>query len=917
MTAADQPGRPAATPAASAGSGEGPHASEPWADPRHSALLVGRHLEVRAQLGAIAELLGDDGSVRTPLPDRALRLGSYGSLIRDGSAQAVLDGLAPLLESLPPGELGPAYAPSTARIGIIADRFYVQSLDGLADLVPVTLENYAELAPTLDVLLVVSTWRGHNDTSWRGLATEGSQRRRRLIEELIPAFRKLGVPVVFHSKEDPPNYDVFLPIAAHCDIVFTSAEEMIPRYMNDCPDASHYGVLPFGVNPLHHSPLGSRGNTTDLIFFAGSWMAAKYPSRNRHGAWLLDGIIAAGRRLALIDRNSANPDPRFAWPRKYLPFTAPARDHGELMRLQRITDVAINLNSVSGSQTMFANRALELQASGTMVLSTYSMGLNSHYPHVTLANSALDTRATLEHLTFEQMRGAQADGIRKVFTDDHAVHRLDTILRAAGIGTPDRGLTTIAVADEPGDRLRADMARQNAGPVRVYSTEEYRTERPTADIVLPVGNGHHYGTDYAGDHQAAFTYADARIVSKHTRDLRAGDEVSHRYLDRPGPIEASAWWVRGETEPLDFTRHAGRRIYGLDGFAVAPAVRDSVSIADARAKSTPPAPAPAAELTVVVPVYNNGEHLRHKCFASLLRSSVFDRMHVLLVDDGSTDPKTAETLDELEAAYGNVSAYRFPAGGSGSASRPRNKGLELAATEFVTYLDPDNEGVSDGYAVLLDLMKDKTAADFAIGNMTRWNTGFSRVSSGKSLTALLPEEDGYLVPQPDTLERFGFSHMSIQALVARTDWLRSLGIQQPVGAVGQDTYFFQQMIFYARRVLAVDHDVHTYYSAVSNSTVNAVSPKYFRKYLPLEEDRARWVREVGLLEAYRRVRLESFFKNWYLKKLKRVPDDQWLEAATVVAEIGRFYGEYEWTEPEVHEFWERLARAENENAGTP
>ena len=890
-----------------------------WMDRRHTALLAGRHSEIREQLSATGLLLdaADPSRGSGDLIDRASRLGSHGSLIRDGSMEVVLDGLEPLLAALPAGELGPAYAPSSTRVGIIADRFYIQSLDGLADLVPVTLENHEELLPTLDVLLIVSTWRGHNDVAWRGLATEGSQRRRRLIEELIPAFRKAGIPVVFHSKEDPPNYSVFVPIAAHCDIILTSAEETIPRYMVDCPDASHYGVLPFGVNPLHHSPIGSRGNTTDLIFFAGSWMAEKYPSRNRHGAWILDGVIAAGRRLALIDRNSNNPDERFAWPRRFVPFTTPAREHAELMRLQRLTDIAVNLNSVSGSQTMFANRALELQASGTMVLSTYSMGLNSHYPHVTLANSALDTRATLEHLSFEQMRCAQADGIRQVFTDDHAVHRLDTILRAAGLPTPDRTLRTIAIAEEPSERLRDEMARQNAGPVPLISTEEYRNLRPVADIVLPVGNGFHYGTDYVGDHQAAFTYADAHVVSKDTGDLRSADDVSHRYLDTLGALEASAWWTRGATTPQDFADTAGKRIYGLDGFGVAPARMDSISIADAAAASVPPETTPEPELTVVVPVYNNGTHLRHKCFASLLRSSAFDRMHILLVDDGSTDPKTAETIDQLEVAYRNVSAYRFPTGGSGSASRPRNKGLELATTEFVTYLDPDNEAVSDGYALLLGLMQDKVDADFAIGNMTRWNTGFSRVSSGKALTALLPEENGYLIPQPDTLERFGFSHMSIQALVARTDWLRGLGIQQPVGAVGQDTYFFQQMIFYARRVLAVDHDVHTYYSAVSNSTVNVVTPKYFRKYLPLEEDRARWVREVGLLDAYRRVRLESFFKNWYLKKLKRVSENDWYEAATVVAQIGRFYGEYEWTEPEVHQFWERLAQADEAAGNTP
>ncbi len=70
-------------------------------------------------------------------------------------------------------------------------------------------------------------------------------------------------------------------------------------------------------------------------------------------------------------------------------------------------------------------------------------------------------------------------------------------------------------------------------------------------------------------------------------------------------------------------------------------------------------------------------------------------MHVLLVDDGSTDPMTVGVVEELAAEWPNVTAYRHAPGGSGSASRPRNTGLDLTTTPYVTYLDPDNEMVED------------------------------------------------------------------------------------------------------------------------------------------------------------------------------------------------------------------------------
>lgn len=46
------------------------------------------------------------------------------------------------------------------------------------------------------------------------------------------------------------------------------------------------------------------------------------------------------------------------------------------------------------------------------------------------------------------------------------------------------------------------------------------------------------------------------------------------------------------------------------------------------------------EIAVIIPIYNNGRYLQGRCFRSLLRSSVFDKMQIYLIDDGSDDEET-------------------------------------------------------------------------------------------------------------------------------------------------------------------------------------------------------------------------------------------------------------------------------------
>ena len=68
-------------------------------------------------------------------------------------------------------------------------------------------------------------------------------------------------------------------------------------------------------------------------------------------------------------------------------------------------------------------------------------------------------------------------------------------------------------------------------------------------------------------------------------------------------------------------------------------------------------------------------------------------MTVYLIDDGSTDENTIKIINKLANRYDNVKTFFFGDGGSGSAARPRNKGVEISTEPYITYLDPDNEAI--------------------------------------------------------------------------------------------------------------------------------------------------------------------------------------------------------------------------------
>src|SRR5699024_11376650 len=68
------------------------------------------------------------------------------------------------------------------------------------------------------------------------------------------------------------------------------------------------------------------------------------------------------------------------------------------------------------------------------------------------------------------------------------------------------------------------------------------------------------------------------------------------------------------------------------------------------------------ELSVVVPIHNNGTYLEEKCFASLKRSSSFDKMEIIFVNDGSTDATTIKIINRLLRRHPDIVSYEYPVG---------------------------------------------------------------------------------------------------------------------------------------------------------------------------------------------------------------------------------------------------------------
>lgn len=126
------------------------------------------------------------------------------------------------------------------------------------------------------------------------------------------------------------------------------------------------------------------------------------------------------------------------------------------------------------------------------------------------------------------------------------------------------------------------------------------------------------------------------------------------------------------------------------------------------------------KISIIIPVYNKGKYVR-KAIESIL-SQTFTDWELIIVDDGSTDSSYSICLEYTNDK--RVKVYHMKNGG---VSRARNKGLDYAQGEYVTFIDSDDY-ISEDYLEKLY----HPGYEMIIGGLTKVNY------KGEVMTTVLP-----------------------------------------------------------------------------------------------------------------------------------------------------------------------------------
>ena len=215
-------------------------------------------------------------------------------------------------------------------------------------------------------------------------------------------------------------------------------------------------------------------------------------------------------------------------------------------------------------------------------------------------------------------------------------------------------------------------------------------------------------------------------------------------------------------------------------------------------------------ISIIIPVYNAELYLR-QCIESVI-AQTFEDWEAILVNDGSKDGSLA-ICQEYAAKDKRIKVIDKPNGGVSSA---RNKGLEVAQGDWITFMDSDDWLDADAFEVYYEAAQ-RTRADIVkTGYRYHKNTSFGGETVEREIT-LTEKSDVIALLQKTHYEAYMCNTLVLSKIAKglrfdeSTPWL-------------EDQFFGYECLLRARKVTLLPKMVYNYRIHESGSLSHVSNP---------------------------------------------------------------------------------------------
>ena len=217
------------------------------------------------------------------------------------------------------------------------------------------------------------------------------------------------------------------------------------------------------------------------------------------------------------------------------------------------------------------------------------------------------------------------------------------------------------------------------------------------------------------------------------------------------------------------------------------------------------------KISIIIPIYNDEIYL-HQCLNSLVKQSLKD-LEIICVNDESTD-RSEEVIKEFSNVDDRVKYFSM--GKNSGSGLSRNKGLEFANGEYVSFVDSDDHVLGDDVYEKMYNYAHKNDADMVSANLKSFNDDGEYFSNNFSIEY---REELSIRPQDYGIPWFH------QKNIYKKKFLIEHNIVYPDYKRGQDPVFLAKVLKNIKMIYCLPIDFYAY-RALSIKKINSYDKEY-------------------------------------------------------------------------------------------
>ena len=228
------------------------------------------------------------------------------------------------------------------------------------------------------------------------------------------------------------------------------------------------------------------------------------------------------------------------------------------------------------------------------------------------------------------------------------------------------------------------------------------------------------------------------------------------------------------------------------------------------------------KISIIMPTYNSENYLENTLDSIITQSFGFNNIELIIVDDKSNDA-TREIIKEYSSRYDNI-VYKFLDDNLGHPGAVRNKGMELASSDYIMFCDHDDE--YDEY-LCENLYNEIVQEDCDLVGCN--NFLIDALKQPFEINTFDNDKDKVLISSENM---FYYGNVYVWTKIFKKDIIVKNNVKYITGGIGEDTIFCLEYLLYSKSAIHLNN-YYGYYHYIRGDNLSTSSKKWILEYFDM------------------------------------------------------------------------------------